>query len=278
MPLAKIHILEGQYDEERLRNLSAAVQDALIGVLKIPPDDFFQLIHVLPRNHFLHTPSFLGMRYSDDFIVLEIAFISGRPKETRLALLKELNAGIVAGTGISGYNGDGKRATHAELSFPTGVAPLRRGAFLIADSGNNRIRKVSGKGIIKTLAGTGVAGYNGDHREARTAELNYPARVVPTAHGGFLFTDFTNNRVRAVTPKGIIKTVAGDGMAGSGGDGGPAKDAQVYGPSTAVPTPGGAILISEFGGLSAGTNASRIRKVSPRGIIHTVAGIGTDAT
>jgi hypothetical protein len=182
----------------------------------------------------------------------------------------------VAGTGISGYNGDGKRATHAELSFPTGVAPLRRGAFLIADSGNNRIRKVSGKGIIKTLAGTGVAGYNGDHREARTAELNYPARVVPTAHGGFLFTDFTNNRVRAVTPKGIIKTVAGDGMAGSGGDGGPAKDAQVYGPSTAVPTPGGAILISEFGGLSAGTNASRIRKVSPRGIIHTVAGIGTD--
>ena len=101
MPLAKIHILEGQYDEERLRNLSAAVQDALIGVLKIPPDDFFQLIHVLPRNHFLHTPSFLGMRYSDDFIVLEIAFISGRPRETRLALLQELNARIVARVGIS---------------------------------------------------------------------------------------------------------------------------------------------------------------------------------
>jgi hypothetical protein len=63
-------------------------------------DDFFQIIHELPRNRFLHTPSFLGMNYSDDFIVLEIAFIAGRPKETRLALLKELNARIVAGAGI----------------------------------------------------------------------------------------------------------------------------------------------------------------------------------
>jgi phenylpyruvate tautomerase PptA (4-oxalocrotonate tautomerase family) len=101
MPLAKIHVLEGRYDERRLSNVSQGIQDALISVLKIPPDDFFQIIHVLPRNRFLHTPSFVGMRYSDDFIVLEIAFISGRPKETRLALLKELNARIVAGAGIS---------------------------------------------------------------------------------------------------------------------------------------------------------------------------------
>ena len=101
MPLAKIHVLEGRYDERRLGNISKAIQDALISILKIPPDDFFQIIHVLPRNHFLHTPSFLGMNYSDDFIVLEIAFITGRPKETRLALLKELNARIVAGAGIT---------------------------------------------------------------------------------------------------------------------------------------------------------------------------------
>ena len=101
MPLAKIHVLEGRYDERRLGNISKAIQDALISILKIPPDDFFQIIHVLPRNHFLHTPSFLGMNYSDDFIVLEIAFITGRPKETRLALLKELNARIVVGAGIS---------------------------------------------------------------------------------------------------------------------------------------------------------------------------------
>src|SRR5712691_11780088 len=101
MPLAKIHVLEGRYDERRLSNVSQAVQDALISILKIPSDDFFQIIHELPRKRFLHTPSFLGMKYSDDFIVLEVAFISGRPKETRLALLKELNARIVAGAGIS---------------------------------------------------------------------------------------------------------------------------------------------------------------------------------
>ena len=101
MPIATIHVLEGRFDERRLGNVSKAVQDALISILKVPPDDFFQIIHVLPRNRFLHTPSFVGMKYSDDFILLEVAFISGRPKETRLALLKELNARIVAGAGIS---------------------------------------------------------------------------------------------------------------------------------------------------------------------------------
>ena len=101
MPLAKIHVLEGRYDERRIGYVSTAIQDSLISVLKIPSDDFFQIIHVLPRNRFLHTPSFVGMKYSDDFIVLEVAFISGRPKETRLALLKELNARIVAGAAIS---------------------------------------------------------------------------------------------------------------------------------------------------------------------------------
>ena len=101
MPLATMHVLEGQYDDRRLSNVSKAVQEALISILKIPAEDFFQIIHVLPRNHFLHTPSFLGMQYSDDLIVLEVTFISGRPKDTRLALLKELNARIVAGAGIS---------------------------------------------------------------------------------------------------------------------------------------------------------------------------------
>jgi phenylpyruvate tautomerase PptA (4-oxalocrotonate tautomerase family) len=101
MPIATIHVLEGRYDEPRLGQVSKAVQDALINVLKVPSDDFFQVIHVLPRNRFLHPPSFLGMRYSDDLILLEVAFISGRPKETRLALLKELNAQIVEHAGIS---------------------------------------------------------------------------------------------------------------------------------------------------------------------------------
>jgi hypothetical protein len=64
MPLAKIYVLEGRYDERRLLNVSKAVQDALISILKIPQGDFFQIIHVLPRNRSLHTPSFLGMNYT----------------------------------------------------------------------------------------------------------------------------------------------------------------------------------------------------------------------
>ncbi len=101
MPIATIHVLEGRYDERRIGNVSKAIQDSLIRVLKVPPDDFFQMIHELPRSRFLHTSSFLEMKYSDDLIVLELAFISGRPKEIRLALLKELNAQIVDGAGIS---------------------------------------------------------------------------------------------------------------------------------------------------------------------------------
>jgi 4-oxalocrotonate tautomerase len=101
MPIAKIHVLEGQYDEARLGKVSSAVQNGLISALGIPPEDFFQIFHVPPRNQYLHTPSFLGLKYSDDLIVLEITFISGRPKEKRLGLLKALNDAVVAAAGIS---------------------------------------------------------------------------------------------------------------------------------------------------------------------------------
>src|SRR6266849_8933641 len=101
MPLAKIQVLEGQYDEARLGRVSSAVQNGLMSALGVPPGDFFQIIHVLPRSRFLHTPSFLGLKYSDDLIVLEVTFISGRPKKKRLGLLRALNDGVVSAVGIS---------------------------------------------------------------------------------------------------------------------------------------------------------------------------------
>jgi len=101
MPLAKIHVLEGRYDEARLDRVSGAVQNGLISALGIPPEDFFQVIHVLPRSRFRHTPSFLGLNYSDDLILLEVTFISGRPKKKRLGLLRALNDGVVSAVGIS---------------------------------------------------------------------------------------------------------------------------------------------------------------------------------
>jgi 4-oxalocrotonate tautomerase len=101
MPLAKLHVLEGQYNEVRLGKVSRAVQNGLISALGIPPEDFFQIIHVLPKSQFRHTASFLGLNYSDDLIVLEITFIAGRPKEKRLGLLKALNDAVVSAGEIS---------------------------------------------------------------------------------------------------------------------------------------------------------------------------------
>jgi hypothetical protein len=101
MPFAKIHVLEGQYDEARLGKVSKAVQDGLMSALGVPPEDFFQIFNILPRSQFRHSPSFLGLKYSDDLIVLEVTFISGRPKDKRLGLLKALNDGVVAAAGIS---------------------------------------------------------------------------------------------------------------------------------------------------------------------------------
>jgi hypothetical protein len=101
MPVARIHIREGRYDAERRTRLGEAIQDALEAVLKIPPEDYFRIFEILPADRFVHTPAFLGLRYSEDLILLELTFIAGRPKETRLGLLRELNARVVAAVGIS---------------------------------------------------------------------------------------------------------------------------------------------------------------------------------
>ena len=100
MPLAKIHVLEGRYDQDRITKVSGAVQAALMNTLHVPPDDFYQMIFELPKNRFLHTPSFVGMHYTDDLIILDITFIQGRPQETRLALLKDINTRVAAAAGV----------------------------------------------------------------------------------------------------------------------------------------------------------------------------------
>jgi NAD(P)-dependent dehydrogenase (short-subunit alcohol dehydrogenase family) len=101
MPIAKIHVLEGRYDDDRLDKVSAAIQAALVNTLGVPPEDFYQLIFEFPRARFRHTTSFVGMRYSDDLIILDIAFIAGRPPETRLALLKDINTRVAAEAKVS---------------------------------------------------------------------------------------------------------------------------------------------------------------------------------
>jgi hypothetical protein len=173
----------------------------------------------------------------------------------------------VAGTGVAGYSGDGGPARQAELSLPRGIAALPTGELLIPDSGNNRIRLVGLDGRIRTVAGTGVAGSAGDGGPATAAELDGPFGVSPVADGGFLIVERRGNRVRRVWPDGTITTVAGTGVAGYSGDGGPAVAARLNEPHAVAALPDGGFLIADTGN-------HRIRRVDARGVITTAAGTG----
>ena len=176
----------------------------------------------------------------------------------------------VAGTGTPGFSGDGGAATAAGLFAPHGVAATADGGFLIADAGNSRVRRVSPAGTITTVAGTGTPGFSGDGGPATAAQLglNSPYSVAVTADGGFLIGDEVNARVRRVSPTGTITTVAGTGVRGSAGDGGPATTAQLNVPTGVAATADGGVLIADM-------FAHRVRRVSPTGTITTVAGTGT---
>jgi hypothetical protein len=108
----------------------------------------------------------------------------------------------VAGTGTAGNSGDDGPATSAQLNRPLGVTATADGGFLIADTTNNVVRKVSAAGVISRVAGTGTAGNSGDDGPATSAQLHAPARVAVTADGAILISDATNNEIRTVTPTG----------------------------------------------------------------------------
>ena len=171
----------------------------------------------------------------------------------------------VAGSGVSGFGGDGGPATSAQLNAPSGSAQLPDGTILIADSNNNRVRRVAPDGTITTVAGGGV-GIN-DGGAATAAQLAFPADLALTADGGYLIADIDNNRIRKVLG-GTITTVAGTGAAASGGDGGAATAAQLNRPSAVASTADGGFLVTEQQGR-------RVRKVAPDGTITTVAGNGS---
>jgi hypothetical protein len=119
----------------------------------------------------------------------------------------------VAGNGTSGFCGDHGPATSACLNAPEAVAVDDDGNLFIADTFNNRIRKVNGSGIITTVAGNGIADFCGDSGAATSACLNFPRGVVADDKGNLFIADTFNHRVRRVT-KGIISTVAGNGTPG----------------------------------------------------------------
>jgi len=171
-----------------------------------------------------------------------------------------------AGNGAGGYSGDGGPATSASLSGPYDVCADTAGNVIIADWRNNVIRKVNKAGVISTVAGTGVAGYNGDGITATTAQLNNPYGVTVDIAGNIYIGDCSNNRVRKVA-NGTITTIAGTGVAGNTGDGGAATSAKLSGPIGVRVDASGNLLIADF-------SNNKIRKVSG-GTITTIAGNGT---
>jgi sugar lactone lactonase YvrE len=176
----------------------------------------------------------------------------------------------IAGDGVLGYSGDGIPATSAELSFPWDVKLDGSGNIYIADTENNRVRKVdAATGIITTVAGNGVEGFSGDGGLATDAEMNYPYGVILDAAGNLYIADDGNNRIRRVDKStGIITTYAGNGQSGSDGDGGPALNAQLDNPLGLVLDANGNLYICQPGD-------SRIRRVdSATGMITTYVGDG----
>jgi uncharacterized protein (TIGR03437 family) len=173
----------------------------------------------------------------------------------------------VAGNGIAGFTGDGGAALSAELNTPSGISLDSAGNIYIADTYNDRVRRVSTAGVITTIAGSGsTPGFGGDGGPAVAATLYAPRGVV--AQGGNVFVaDSRNNRVREILPSGVINTVAGTGVADFGGDGGPAVDAGLNAPSAVVLDASGNLYIAD-------TLNNRVRMVTPAGTITTFAGNG----
>ncbi len=159
----------------------------------------------------------------------------------------------VAGSANPGFSGDGGNATGAQLLDPNGVAVDANGNFYIADSGNNRVRKVTG-GTITTIAGDGTPQSNGDGESSTSAEVNQPVGVAVDAAGNLYVAEYGSGLIRKVNSAGLIYTVAGSSR-GFGGDGGSAIAAQLTNPS--------AVAVDSFGNLYiSDPPTSRVRQVN----------------
>jgi DNA-binding beta-propeller fold protein YncE len=175
-----------------------------------------------------------------------------------------------AGTGKGADGGDGGPATRANLNRPHGCVLGPKDALYIADTGNNRVRKLDlGSGILSTAAGTGVKGYSGDGGPATAAQFGGVYSVALDAKARSLYVaDLDNRRVRVVDlATGIVTTVAGNGERGVPEDGADARSSPLWDPRAVAVDSRGSVYILERGGHA-------LRVVDARGKIRTVVGTG----
>lgn len=175
----------------------------------------------------------------------------------------------VAGNGTSGYSGDEGLAVDAEIRGGGGLAVDKWNNIYLADGGNHRVRKITTDGVIRTIAGTGVAGYNGDGISALSAKLNQPQGVGVDDTGNIYICDRMNFRLRKVDTFGNISTIAGTGVMGYAADGARADTAAINESWYVVADKNGDIYFMD---------KSRIRKiVATDHKLSTIAGNGIDA-
>ncbi|MGB6163409.1 MAG: protein kinase [Pseudonocardiaceae bacterium] len=173
----------------------------------------------------------------------------------------------VAGTGVAGFSGDGGPATQAQFSYPLAITVDDSGNLYVADSGNYRIRKVDATGTITSIAGNGTQGFTGDGGPAVAAELGSPKDVTVDRTGNLYIADGGNDRIRKLDTGGRITTIAGSGVRGFSGDGGPAATAELALPDAVAVDRDGNVYIGDSG-------SHRVRKVDQNNTITTFAGAG----
>lgn len=174
----------------------------------------------------------------------------------------------VAGTGERGFSGDGGPATSAQLGSPSDVEVDSAGNLFIVDRGNRCIRRVDPDGIINTVAGScGREGFSGDGGPAHAALLNHPTAVALDSIGNLYIADLGNDRIRKVTPDGIINTLAGTGQWGFSGDGGPPSAARTGAPVGVAVGPSGGLYLTAM-------DSNSVRRIS----MAFRSGYGEDGT
>ncbi|ADP85100.1 serine/threonine-protein kinase [Pseudofrankia inefficax] len=173
----------------------------------------------------------------------------------------------IAGNGTAGFSGDGGPATSAELNGPGTAVVDKNGNIYVPDTANNRIRKITPDGKITTVVGNGTAGFSGDGGPATQAEINSVEGIAVGPDGSLYLADYSNERIRKVTPDGIISTIAGTGTKGYTSTPTPALSAQISDPNSVVIADDGTIYIGNLGSDS-------VQKIGKDGILSPFAGNG----